>query len=378
MQFKTPTNLSETEKFNWIRLSRSENIGPATFFRLIEIFKTPTRALERIPDFAAKAGCKKPPRVCTQDMLETELVKVKKFGAEIIIFLDDAYPRILREIYDPPPLLTIYGKKELLNNDSIAIIGPRNATFHACNFAQKMAEDLGEHQITIVSGLAKGVDAAAHRGSLKTGTVAVIAGGINDVYPAENKSLFKQIMEKGIIITEQPFDGPPKGGNFIQRNRIISGMSYGIIVVEAGIQSGSLATSRFALEQGREVFAVPGFPTDPRCHGSNLLLEDGAIFTQGSSRVLREISTLRARFSEAGRLSEPPASDFISPEPKFPSDADIDKVREEILQKIGFMAIAIEEIIAEIGAPARIINIALVQLELADRVIIVAGRVTKK
>lgn len=378
MQFKTTTNLNETEKLNWIKLSRSENIGSATFFRLIEIFKTPGRALERIPDFAAKAGCKKPLRVCTQSMLETELAKVKKFGAEIIIFLDEAYPRILREIYDPPPLLTTYGRKDLLNNDSIAIIGPRNATFHACNFAQKMAEDLGEREITVVSGLAKGIDAAAHRGSLKTGTVAVIAGGINDIYPAENKALFKQIMQEGVIITEQPFDGPPKGGNFIQRNRIISGMSYGIVVVEAGMQSGSLATARFALEQGREVFAVPGFPTDPRCHGSNLLLEDGAIFTQGSNRVLREMPSLRARFSEAGRLSEPAAPDFIMPEPKFPSDQDIDKVREEILRKIGFMAISIEEVIAEIGAPARIVNIALVQLELADHITVAAGRITKK
>lgn len=377
MQIKTPKNLTEAEKLNWIRLSRSENIGPSTFFRLLEIFQTPTKALERLPEFAAKISkCKL--KICTQSMVDDELSKVKKYGAEMITFADECYPRLLREIYDPAPVLTIFGRKDLLNQDSMAIIGPRNATFHACAFAKTMAQDLGQNQITIVSGLAKGIDAAAHRGALKTGTVAVIAGGINDVYPAENAELYKQIRQEGVIISEQIFDGPPKGGNFIQRNRIISGMSYGVVVVEASMQSGSLATARFALEQGREVFAVPGFPTDPRCHGSNLLLEDGAIFTQGSSRVLREMPALRARFSEAGMLEEPDSIDFAGPEIKFPSDSDIAKVREEILQKIGFMAISIEEIIVAIGASARLVNIALVQLELAEKVAVNAGRVVRR
>jgi len=378
MKIKTPKTLSELEKINWIRLARSENIGPATFFRLLDIFESASIAVEKTPEFSMQAGLKKPLKICAQSVIDEELSKTQKFGAEIIIFPENSYPRLLREIYDPAPILTVFGKKELLNQDLIAIIGPRNASFHACKFAEKMAYDLGQSSVTVISGLAKGIDAAAHRGSLKTGTVAVIAGGINHIYPAENSELYRQIYQDGVVICEQPFGLAPRGSNFIQRNRIISGMSYGVVVVEAGLQSGSLATSRFALDQGREVFSVPGFPTDPRNFGSNRLLEEGAIFTQGAERILKEINGFRERFSEAGILSEPDAPDFEAPLPKMPSDDDIKKVREEIFTKIGFMPIQIEEIIAELNVPARLVNIALVQLELADKITIDFGRVVRK
>ncbi len=378
MKIKTPKPLTEIEKINWIRLARSENIGPATFFRLLDIFGTASVAVEKTPEFSVQAGAKKQLKICAQNVIDDELSKTQKFGAEIIIFSQDAYPRLLREIYDPAPVLTVFGKKELLNQDTIAIVGPRNASFHACKFAEKMAYDLGQNSVTVISGLAKGVDAAAHRGAIKSGTVAVIAGGINHIYPTENSALYQQIYQDGVVISEQVFGSAPRGSNFIQRNRIISGMSYGVVVVEAGLQSGSLATSRFALDQGREVFAVPGFPSDPRNFGSNRLLEEGAIFTQGAERILKELNEFRGRFSEAGIFSEPDSAQFEAPLPKMPSDDDIKKVREEIFTKIGFMPIQIEEIIAELNVPARLVNIALVQLELADKITINFGRVVRK
>lgn len=378
MKIKTPSKLSSLEKLNWIRLARSENIGPATFFRLLEIFGTASVAVEKTPEFSAQNGLRRPLSIISLKEVENEIAQAKIFDAEIITFCENDYPRMLREIYDPAPILTVRGQKEFLNKDSIAIVGPRNATFHACKFAEKMAADLGENDVTVISGLAKGVDAAAHRGALKTGTVAVIAGGINHVYPTENAELYRQIFKQGVIISEQPFGGAARGSNFIQRNRIISGMSYGVVVVEAGVQSGSLATARFALDQGREVFAVPGFPMDPRNLGSNLLLEDGAIFTQNAAKIMKEMPGMRARFSEAGMLHEPDGIEFEAPPPKFPSDDDIKKVRDEIFTKIGFIPMQIEEIIAELQVPARLVNIALVQLELADKIAINFGRVVKK
>lgn len=378
MQITIKKITTEAERLNWVRLVRSANIGSVTFFRLIEIFGSAQEALEKTPELVAQAGARKKVVISSARDAENEIAQVKKFGAEILLFGDEDYPRLVREIYDPAPMLTIFGRKELLNQDSIGVVGPRNATFHACKFAEKIAEDLGQNGITIVSGLARGVDAAAHRGALKTGTVAVIAGGISDIYPSENAKLYQQIYEAGIVISEVPFGFKPLGSNFIQRNRIISGMSYGVVVVEAGMQSGSLATARFALEQGREVFAVPGSPMDPRCLGSNMLLEDGAIFTQNASRVLKEMSGMKARFSEAGKLAEPEGPEFIVPPSKIPSDADLNKARAEILQRIGFVAVKIEEIIAQVGLSARLVNIALVQLELAEIITVNSGYVVRR
>lgn len=378
MQITIKKITTETERLNWIRLARSSNIGSVTFFRLMEIFGSAQEALEKTPELVAQAGARKKVIISSLRDAENEVAQVKKFGAEILLFGDEDYPRLVREIYDPAPLLTIFGRKDLLNQDLIGVVGPRNATFHACKFAEKIAEDLGQNGVTIASGLARGVDAAAHRGSLKTGTVAVIAGGMGDIYPAENAKLYQQIYEEGIVISEVPFGVKPLGANFIQRNRIISGMSYGVVVVEAGMQSGSLTTARFALEQGREVFAVPGSPMDPRCLGSNMLLEDGAIFTQNASRVLKEMAGMKARFSEAGKLAEPEGIDFIAPPLKIPSDADLNKTREEVLQKIGFVAVSIEDIIAEVQLPARLVNIALVQLELAEIITVNSGRAVRR
>lgn len=372
-------NLTNEERINWIRLARTENVGPATFFRIMEIFNNNiNEAIDKTPELSENGGLRKSLNICEKSIVENEIENCQKFGAEILTFVDADYPRMVREIYDPAPILTVIGQKKFLNDDAIAIVGPRNASFHACKFAEKIANDLTRREIIVVSGLAKGIDAAAHRGSLENGTVAVIAGGINHIYPAENKILYEKIKKEGILVSEQPFGASPRGSNFIQRNRIISGISYGVVVVEAGVQSGSLATARFALDQGREVFAVPGFPDDPRTHGSNLLIEEGAIFTLGSEKILKEMRRLRGIFGEVGILQEPEISAFQGFEQRFPTDDDIKKVREEIKKRIGMVPISIEEIITQTQAPARFVNIALVQLELTDAVSINYGKVMKK
>jgi len=374
----TRSTLSSSEKIQWIRLSRSENVGKATFFRLLEIYGSASAALEKISDQAIKGGLNREIKICSEKEVEKELENSKKMGAEIILFCEEKYPRLLREIEDPAPILTVKGKTEFLNQHAIAVVGPRNASFNGVAFARKIAADLGDNSLIVTSGMAKGIDAAAHEASLNSGTIAVIAGGIDHIYPTENTELYHKISKQGLIVSESPFGVPPKGGNFIQRNRIISGLSLGVVVVEAGLRSGSLTTARFAGEQGREIFSVPGSPFDPRCHGTNRLIKQGAKLTENIDDILEELIALKARFGEAQMMQEPEAEEFIAAIPKMPSDDDIKKVREEILTKLSFVPISIEAIITELRVPPRLVNIAVIQLELADKAEVRFGKVALK
>jgi DNA processing protein len=317
-------------------------------------------------------------KICSEKEVEKEIENSKKIGAEIILFCEEKYPRLLREIEDPAPILTVKGKTEFLNQHAIAVVGPRNASFNGVAFARKIAADLCDNSLIVTSGMAKGIDAAAHEASLNSGTIAVIAGGIDHIYPTENTDLYHKIAKQGLIVSESPFGVPPKGGNFIQRNRIISGLSLGVVVVEAGLRSGSLTTARFAGEQGREIFSVPGSPFDPRCHGTNRLIKQGAKLTENIDDILEELVALKARFGESGMMQEPEVEDFIAPIPKMPSDDDIRKVREEILTKLSFVPISIEAIITELRVPPRLVNIAVIQLELADKAEVRFGKVALK
>jgi DNA processing protein len=374
----TRSTLSSSEKIQWIRLSRSENVGKATFFRLLEIYGSASAALEKISDQAIKGGLNREIKICSEKEVEKELENSKKMGAEIILFCEEKYPRLLREIEDPAPILTVKGKTEFLNQHAIAVVGPRNASFNGVAFARKIAADLGDNSLIVTSGMAKGIDAAAHEASLNSGTIAVIAGGIDHIYPTENTELYHKISKQGLIVSESPFGVPPKGGNFIQRNRIISGLSLGVVVVEAGLRSGSLTTARFAGEQGREIFSVPGSPFDPRCHGTNRLIKQGAKLTENIDDILEELIALKARFGEAQMMQEPEAEEFIAAILKMPSDDDIKKVREEILTKLSFVPISIEAIITELRVPPRLVNIAVIQLELADKAEVRFGKVALK
>lgn len=378
MQIHTTHTISLQERINWIRLARSENVGKSTFFRLLDIYGNAGSALEKISEQSLQGGLGRKIKVCPQAQAEQELALTHKFGAQMLLFCEQDYPTLLREIDDPAPILTVKGKIELLKQHGVAIVGPRNASFNGIAFARKMAADLGDNALIVNSGLAKGIDAAAHKAALNTGTIAVIAGGINHVYPLENADLYRQIFNQGLIVSESPFGVPPKGGNFIQRNRIISGISLGTIVVEAGLRSGSLTTARFANEQGREVFSVPGSPFDPRCHGTNRLIKQGAKLTENIDDVLEEILAIKNAADKGAMLQEPQSEGFISVSPKTPSQQEVKEVRDVIVSKLSFMPIAIEDIVQELNAPARLVNIAVIQLELADKVEVKFGKVSLK
>jgi len=358
-----------------LRLARSENIGKSTFFRLIEIFGSAQESLRRIEDGSLTPDFKKRIKIFSNLEAESEIEKTKNFGAEIITFFDSRYPRLLREIPDPAPIITAKGDFDFFNRDIVAIVGPRNASFNAINLAKKIAVDLGQNSVVVASGLARGVDCAAHEASILSGTIAVIGGGINHIYPRENEKLFGEISRRGLLVSESAFGAIPKGGNFVQRNRIISGLSLAVIVVEAGLKSGSLTTAKFAVEQGREVFAVPGSPFDPRCHGTNRLIKDGAKMFESIDDVFEELPRLRVIFRDVGMLYEPQGEDFEHGFIKIPAQDDIQKVRNEILSRLSFVAIDIEEIVSKLRLPPKVVSIAIIQLELMGKVKVDLGKV---
>ncbi len=346
----------DKEKLAFLRLARSKNVGSATFFNLIDAFGSSLEAIEKIKEIPQKKIV-----IAFPEEIEKELEKVEKFGAKIITYFDEEYPKLLKEIPDLPLILTAKGDLELLKKNSIAVIGARNASLNGVNFAKKIASDLAQNKIVTVSGLAKGVDAAAHEVSYKFGTIAVIAGSIDNIYPRENKFLYDKIFANGLVVTEMPFSSAPRPENFVQRNRVISGLSLGTLVIEAGLKSGSLTTARFALEQGREVFAMPGFPFDERCKGSNKLIKDGAKLTEDIDDILEEFPFLkRVEIIEKNQQEN---------ENKISKDVgEVDKITAEILKKLSFSAITIDELVLELKLPFQQVNIALVQLELMDKI----------
>ncbi|AIL64619.1 DNA processing protein DprA [Rickettsiales bacterium Ac37b] len=281
----------EEEIINHLRLIRSENIGPKSFISLVELYGSVKNAILAIPELSKRGGKTTPIKICSISKAEEELENVRKIGGQIICYKNTSYPSQLLTIDDFPPVLTILGDINLFNNKIIAVVGSRNASANGRNFAYTLAKDLAEQKIITVSGLARGIDTAAHNGALENyTTIAVIAGGIDNIYPPENKELYSQIAQKGAIVAELPYGSVPRGQNFPQRNRIISGLSHGVVVVEASFGSGSLITARMALEQNREVFAVPGFPLDPRCKGTNHLIKQGAKLVESAKDIIEEIN----------------------------------------------------------------------------------------
>lgn len=363
------------DTFSCLRLARSQNIGKTIFFRLINIFGSAKKALEQLenPDFTA--SFKQKISLASKAQIQQEIEQSSKFGAEIISYFDAKYPRLLKQIPDPAPILTVKGEIDFFAGDIISIVGPRNASFNAINLAKKIALELGQHSIIIASGLARGVDTAAHEAAILSGTIAVIGGGIDHVYPKENEKLFAEISQRGLLVSENAFGSVPKGGNFIQRNRIISGISMAVILVEAGLKSGSLTTARFAVEQGREVIAVPGSPFDPRCQGTNRLIRDGATMFESIENLVENLADLKRRFSGSNFLSDVLLEDFVFAETKIPNEMEMQQIREEILQKLSFAPIAIEEIIQHMKIAPKLVNIALVQLELAEKIVVNLGKV---
>ena len=339
-----------------LRLVRTPGIGPVTYRQLAARFGSPANALAAVPDLARRGGGKAP-RLFERAEAEREIAKVDKLGAKYLMLGQGLYPRLLAEIEDAPPLLIAKGNLNLLDRQAVAIVGARNASAAACRFARGLAHDLGQHDLLVVSGLARGIDSAAHDGALETGTIGVIAGGIDVFYPQENEERQTAMYERGLVVAEMPPGTEPRARHFPYRNRIIAGMSSGTIVVEAAPRSGSLITARLAAEAGREVMAVPGSPLDPRAQGCNQLIRDGATLIQNAQDVVETIRPIEPSFRSASSAYEP-----AEPEPLNGHDA-LDLV-EELL---GPSPVPVDEIIRLSGAPSGAVQMALLELDLAGR-----------
>jgi DNA processing protein len=351
--------LSDQERLDWLRLIRSENVGPITFFHLIRHYGSAAKALAALPELARRSGRTKH-RLCTVAEAEREMAALLRCGARPVAWLEPAYPTYLAEIEDAPPLIAVRGDAALLERPTIAIVGARNASTNGCKIAERIARALGEAGRVVASGFARGIDTAAHRGALETGTVAAFAGGIDICYPSENQWLYDAVAERGAIVAEQPPGTEPLGRHFPRRNRIISGLASGVVVVEAALRSGSLITARLALEQGRDVFAVPGSPLDPRCQGTNNLIRQGAVLTESADDVLRDSGAVAARPQPSVAEAAPEAFEPLAA-------GDVDRARALLVQRLSPAPTAIDAIVRDTGLPPALVATALLELELAGR-----------
>ena len=337
-----------------LRLIRSENIGPRTFFSLIEKFGSAQEALNNIPEIIAKS--KRKIKICSVEAASIEIEKTQKLGVSILSFEDENYPQLLRETYDPAPVLFYKGNIDLLKKDGIGIVGTRNSSANGCAIARKLAEEIGDAGYTTISGLARGVDTEAHKASLATGTIAVVAGGLDSIYPPENKKLFEQIEERGLIIGENPVGTEPVARHFPQRNRIIAGLSVGLLVVEAAKRSGSLITAEYAAKEGREVFAVPGSPLDPRCSGTNYLIKNGACLVESIDDIIENLGKGHVPILKE---SESEYQEEIT--------VDIESAKDEVVAKLSTSPIDVDEIAQQTELPIQAVNEVLLELELEGK-----------
>ena len=354
--------LSDGERLAWLRLIRSENIGPSTFRELLDHTGSAERALDLLPELSKRGG-RKSYRPCTQEDALAELEAHARFGARLVALGEPDYPPHLTHIDSPPPLLSIKGGPVTSKRQMIAIVGARNASISGRKMAGSFARDLGVQGFAVASGLARGIDAAAHEAALQTGTVAVFAGGLNVLYPPEHGRLLAALFEAGgAAVSEMPFGWKPRGRDFPRRNRLISGVSLGVIVIEAAKASGSLHTARYALEQNRDIYAVPGSPLDPRSEGANGLIRQGATLVRSAEDVLEGLS---------GRL-EPDLPLFrgvLEAERQTPvslHEPD-DGLRSRIIEALGPAPTGLDELIRFVEADARSVNVILLELELAGR-----------
>lgn len=359
--------LDDTQRLACLRLIRSEQVGPVTFRELINQFGGAEVALSVLPELARRGGVRRAIRVCPRDVAEAELAAAAKAGATPLFTIEPGYPAALAHVDAPPPMLYVKGRAELLARPAVGIVGSRNASAAGQRFARQIAAALGAEGLAIVSGLARGIDAAAHEASLATGTVAVVAGGIDIVYPPEHDSLQARIGTEGCLVTEQPPGFVPRAQDFPRRNRIISGTSLGVLIVEAARRSGSLITARTAGEQGREVMAVPGHPLDPRAEGTNQLLRDGATLVTRASDVIEALaSVLKARAIDGqAELRDGPAPISSS----VPTSIAIgDAARAAVLAALGPAPVSVDEVSRVAHLDVRSVRIALLELALAGRI----------
>lgn len=359
-----PLRLSDAQRLNWLRLLRSDNVGPSTFRELINRYGSAGAALDALPELAARGG-KRRIRIATSAEAHAELDRVERFGGRIVAIGETDYPRMLRHMDVPPPLVTIIGRVDVFAAPSVSIVGARNASASGAKMARQLASELGGAGFSIVSGLARGIDAAAHWASLETGTIAVLAGGLDKPYPPENLELVGRIAQQGAVITEMPFGWEPRARDFPRRNRLIAGLGLGLVVVEAALRSGSLISARLAGDLGRQVFAVPGSPLDPRAAGSNGLLKDGAVLTLSAQDVIEQLSPM---ISDGARpaLREPDASDAIFVDDEI-ADQPPANAHDELVLALGPAPISVDELVHHTRLPVRTVTTLLLELDLAGR-----------
>lgn len=397
LQQSPPSLDSAAARFDLLRLARSEGIGPVTCRQLVERFGSAKAALDALPDLAKRGGRKGQIRPCSIARAEAEMAALQKLGAGLLAWGDPDYPVALAAIEDAPPVITWRGRIELLQRPCIALVGARHASANGRKIAQDMARELAAAGCVVVSGLARGIDSAAHAGALQAldqdaastdaahpnaispgGTIAVIAGGIDILYPPENGALFDRIGTDGLVIAELPPGTEPLARYFPRRNRIIAGLSAGVVVVEAALKSGTLITARLALEQGREVMAVPGSPLDPRCRGSNQLIRDGALLVEEASQVLEALGSGLSAGPPA-RLAAPAgdrvnisagSQTALAPAPQAlerTTENDEERARRAVLSQLGPSPVGVDELRRQCQCSGPVLGLVLLELDLAGR-----------
>jgi len=343
------------ERIARLRLIRTPKVGPVTYRQLVARFGSAGAALDALPDLARRGGGRAPV-IAGRDAAETEVAAVERLGARYLFLGDADYPALLAEIDTAPPALIVRGEHALLARPAVAIVGARNASAAACRFARQLAQDLGVAGALVVSGLARGIDTAAHRGAIDSATAAVIASGIDIAFPPENAGLQEEIAVRGLLIAEQPPGREPLARHFPYRNRIIAGLARGTVVVEAAPRSGSLITARLANEFGREVMAVPGSPLDPRAQGCNGLIREGATLVQSADDVLESLSPIMGQ-----RLAEPHRTSVSAPPAAEADDAG----RRTVRDLLGAAPVTVDEIVRQAALPAEMVQTVLLEIELA-------------
>ena len=351
--------LTDEQRIEWLRLIRSPNIGPRTFRSLINHFGGARAALAALPSLARRGGASGDVAICSREDAEREMTLARKRGVTFVALGEPAYPLRLQMIDDAPPLIALRGHVAALAKPMVAIVGSRNASGAGLKFTQRIARELGEAGFVIASGLARGIDAAAHGASVATGTVAVLAGGPDHIYPPEHKSLLEAILPAGAALSEMPLGYEPRGRDFPRRNRLISGLSLGVVLVEAAKRSGSLITARFALEQGREVFAVPGSPLDPRAEGTNGLIKQGATVVTETADVITVLTPIMERNVLSLREPEPADGEAVG-EPEVAE-------RARIVALLGPTPVQIDDLVRLSNASPAIVRMVLLELEIAGR-----------
>jgi DNA processing protein len=348
--------LTDAERIDRLRLIRSDNVGPRTFRSLVRHFGSARAALENLPDLARRGGASRPQRICSEADAQAELEASARMGVHLIAPGEAGYPTRLTELDDAPPLLGVRGVIDAMMRPMIAIVGSRNASAAGLKFAQVLARDLSDAGFVVASGLARGIDQAAHRASIEGGTLAVLAGGHYKIYPPEHTDLLHALLTSGAAISEMPLGHVARAHDFPRRNRLVSGASLGVVVVEAALRSGSLITARLANEQGREVFAVPGSPLDPRAAGTNGLIRQGATLITEAADVIQAVEPIMGRpLLLREDEAEPLAADPAASE------------RESIVNLLGPTPVQLDDLIRLSGASPAIVRTVLLELELAGR-----------